>query len=313
MNIVVFGADGFLGRHLVKGLAAKDGSFIRAFDRFSSRKTGLPHDYDAYDNIEIFQGNFSNREDVAMALRGMDFVFHLITTTTPASSINDPLVDIDTNIRSSVELFELCAEMDVKKVIFFSSGGTVYGDVDSDKISETVVLKPVSPYAIGKVTIENYLRYFKSTHGVDYIIYRIANPYGPGQNIYGKQGVIPIFMHHFLENEPITIFGNGEMVRDYIYIDDLVAMIIGSFNKNAPHDTYNIGSGLGRSVNELVDVIESISSIEPTKINQPTPATYVDKSVLCNDLFIKDFGIEPRIDLKEGIKRTWNHVKKLDN
>lgn len=314
MHVTVFGANGFLGRHLVLRLASMPGVTITAFDRFSSlkRDEAPHHPFKNHTNITILPGDFFNRNEIKEALNGADYVFHLISSTTPAASIHDPLVDIDTNIRGTVELLQLCSEANVKKVLYFSSGGTVYGNVDSESIDETVSLAPLSPYAIGKVTIENYLEYFYNTHNLDYISYRIANPYGPGQNIQGKQGVIPIFMRLFSSGEPITIFGDGEMVRDYIYIDDLITMICHSFDKVTAFRAYNIGSGKGVSVNALVKAIEKTSDITPNKHFQPSPPVYVQRSVLNIDRFIEEFDIKPEVKLSEGIERTWKYVKSIE-
>jgi UDP-glucose 4-epimerase len=314
-KIVVFGGDGFIGRHLVKRLASinKD-DVIYAFDRFSSYRTNLEHPFDKISNIQIIQGNFFNRDEVNDVLNDAKYVFHLVSSTNPATSQNDPLIDVDTNIRSSIELFQLCSEHSVKKVIFFSSGGTIYGDIDDKKIGENTLPQPISPYGIGKLTIEHYLRYFKKTHGLNYMVYRIANPYGPGQNIYGKQGVIPIFMHHYIKNknEPLTIFGDGSMLRDYIYIDDLISMVIESYNKVNNSDVYNVGTSKGVSINELVSAIEKCSLYSIKKKHIDTPSTYIQNSVLNISRFVEEFNLKPSINLEEGIRRTWDYVKNIE-
>lgn len=309
-KIVIFGGDGFIGRHLVKKLSSFSDE-IYVFDRFSSCQTGSEHPFSELPNVQIIPGDFFNRDEVSAVLKNARYVFHLVSSTNPATSQNDPLIDIDTNIRSSVELFQLCVENGVKKVIFSSSGGTVYGNVDSDQIDENSIPRPISPYGIGKLTIENYLRYFKHTHNLDYVVYRIANPYGPGQNIYGKQGVIPIFMRHHVTDEPITVYGDGSMMRDYIYIDDLISMIVGSYNKDSRQEIYNIGSGKGTSINDLISAIETCSNKPIYKNNIDSPPTYIQNSVLDIKNFVDEFGIKPEISLKDGIERTWNYVKEI--
>lgn len=311
-RIVILGADGFIGRHLVTKLAEDRSNTVVAFDRFSAYQTGSDRPFENYANVEVVPGNFFNREDLAAVLHEKDYVFHLVSTTNPATSNSDPFIDIDTNVRGSLEFLEICTENKVRKVIFLSSGGTVYGDISSDKIHEQTVPQPRSPYAIGKLTIEYYLRYFKFTHGLDYIVYRVANPYGPGQNIYGKQGVIPIFMNKYRKKEPIIIFGDGTMVRDYLYIEDLADMITETYAKDHAHDEYNAGSGRGVSVNELVRAIEECTGFSVEKKFHEAPPTYIHKSVLDTKRFSKEFNVVPRVDLREGIKKTWEFVKSLE-
>jgi UDP-glucose 4-epimerase len=310
-KIVVLGADGFIGKHLVKRLAANKSDKVIAFDRFSAYKATGTEPFADLPNVEIMTGNFFNRGDLYEALYRADYVFHLISATTPAASSYDPFMDIDTNVRPTIELFELCVEQKVKKLVFLSSGGAVYGDISQDVVKETDLPAPRSPYGIGKMTIEHYLRYFKDAAGLDYVIYRVANPYGPGQNIHGRQGVIAIFLHSYLVHNPITVLGDGTMVRDYLYIDDLISMIIGSYRKHQQHSEYNLGSGMGISVNELIEAIEDYTGQPAIKLHDELPATYVQKSVLDISRFVAEYNIKPTIDLKRGIGKTWDYVKEL--
>jgi UDP-glucose 4-epimerase len=309
-KILVIGGNGFIGKNLVKRLAGDASNDIVVVDRFSE-DTSLVASFADNNNVTCIQGDFMNREDMQNALNGMEYVFHLVSTTTPATSNNDPNIDIETNIRGGVQLFELCSVAGIKKVVFISSGGTVYGDVAAESIPETTAPQPRSPYGIGKLTLEHYLRYFKSSAGLDYIVYRVANPYGPGQNIYGKQGVIPIFMRQFLQHEPITIYGDGSMVRDYIYIDDVSEMIATTYASENRHSEYNLGSGTGESVKEIVEAIESCAGYEAEKLYVDTPASFIHKSVLNMSRFTDEFSIKPQVDLQTGLLRTWEYVKTL--
>ncbi|NCU40626.1 NAD-dependent epimerase/dehydratase family protein [Candidatus Saccharibacteria bacterium] len=308
MRIAVFGADGFLGRHLVARLSEVTGNEIIAFDRFNSLARGEMHAFDKLGNVKQLAGDFFNRDDVHYALEGVDIAFHLVSTTNPAVSLHDPLIEVDTNIRASVEFLLSCKNASVGKVVHFSSGGTVYGNVSSKSIKETSPLEPISPYAIAKVTIENFLRYFHEAHGIEYLVYRIANPYGPGQNIHGKQGVIPIFMKRYLENEPIDIYGTGEMVRDYIYIDDLMNMILASYNQQTAYSIYNLGSGEGHTILDIIDAIEKCTPVRPVKNHLPVPLSFVEHNVLNIERFNTEFGVQPKTTLKEGTKKMWEYV-----
>jgi UDP-glucose 4-epimerase len=237
----------------------------------------------------------------------VDYVFHFISTTTPITSENDPLIDVDTNIRMSVQLFEECVEAGVKKVIFASTGGAIYGTNSSDDVSEGTLPQPISPYAIGKLSIEHYLHYFAKKRGLESVVYRISNPYGERQSLNAKQGVIPIFLQHIARDEPITVLGDGSMVRDYMYVKDVAELVVASF-EHAKQDLYNLGSGQGVNLNELVEAMKGIVA-RPININhQESPPTFVEKIVLNTDRFTQEFGLEAKTALAEGIGKTWEYV-----
>lgn len=300
---LVLGANGFIGGHLVERLAAR-GYEIRAFDRFGNR----PLNFTVSNKVETFTGDFLNRADLKEALRGIDFVFHLISTTTPATAENDPLIDVDTNIRSSIELLEECVSQKIKKVFFASTGGAIYGDADVQQpIAETVTPQPVSPYAIGKLTIEHYLRYFNRKHGLQTLVFRISNPYGERHSPVNRQGVIPIFLHQIAEGQPITVLGDGSMVRDYLYVGDVAELIAQTFEK-ATQPLYNLGSGQGVALNELVEVIQRVTKREVKIEHKPKPTTFVQKAVLDISRFKDEFGLMPHTSLEDGIRKTWKYV-----
>lgn len=311
-KITIFGGNGFIGRHLVEELSRDKNNIIVVFDRFTDYVKSGENPYMGTENIQAYIGDYFNHDDIRTAIQGSHYVFHLISTTNPALSANDPLIDIETNILKSISLFQVCVEEGVKRVIFLSSGGTVYGDIDNPLINEDIVPKPVSPYGIGKLTIENYLRYFKAKHGLDSITYRVANPYGPGQSVHGKQGVIPIFMNHFIHSEPLNVFGDGSMKRDYIYITDLVRMISASYNKHHTHDIYNVGSGSGFAVLDIIRSIERTAGYKVPIQRIEKPTTYVQDCVLDISKFVNEFNIRPSISLNEGIERTWQYVKEIE-
>ncbi len=302
---LVLGANGFIGSHLVDRLV-EEGYEVRAFGRFQSGETK----FNMHPNVELFTGDYLNRSDLEAALKGVDFVFHFISTTTPATSDNDPLIDIETNIRTSVELFQLCVQEGIKRVIYASSGGAIYGgDELVEAYSETDPTLPISPYAIGKLTIENYLRYFHVKHGLKYTAFRMANPYGERQPFWRKQGVVPIFLEKVYKDEPLTILGDGSMVRDYIYVKDLVNMIVATLSKEPQYQVYNLGSGRGYSVNELIDSIRKVTKKSIELHTQPAPSTFVHKSILNTDRFTKEFHIRPETSIEEGVRATYVYIQ----
>jgi len=310
-RVLILGADGFIGSNLTKSLL-KDGNYeIRVFDLF---KNGISRNLESdKDKIEFYPGDFLNKSDIKKALKDVDYVFHLVSLTTPGSSMNDPIIDIDTNIRGTVSLLDECVKNDIKKFIFSSSGGSIYGNQNKEKYSERDKTKPISPYAISKLAVEKYLEYYKTHKGLDYLILRYSNPYGRNQNIIGSQGIVPIFLNLVAQKEPITIFGDGENVRDYIYIDDLVDTTKRLFDKNSKYDMYNIGSGEGVSINEVVDTIKEVTG-EDVKIKR-TPQRSIDvrRIVLNTDRIKKEVDCKKLTPLKEGIKRTWKWIQSIFN
>lgn len=310
-KVLILGADGFLGSNLTESLV-KDGKYkIRAFDLFPDGKS---RNLEAFQKkIEIFQGNFFNKYDLRRALKGIDYVFHFISLTTPGSSMEDPLIDIDTNIRGTVRLLEECVKAKIKKFIFPSSGGAIYGNQGKDLLSEDDTLNPISPYAISKLTIEKYLEYYRAHRKLDYLIIRYSNPYGPRQNVVGSQGIIPIFLNLVKENKPIVIFGDGENIRDYIYIDDAISntkKLV--FKGNQPKNRiYNIGSGEGTTINQIVEIMGKVTQ-KKVKINKmPQRKSDVRKVVLNTERIKKEIDFSIKTGLEEGIKKTWEWIKEI--
>lgn len=304
-HCLVLGGNGFIGSHLVDGLVAR-GHKVRAFDRFGGNKPR----FKSGQQVEQYGGDFLNMADLAEALDGIEYVFHFISTTTPASAENDPLIDVETNIHASIELFQLCVEKGVKRIIFASTGGAIYGQSSTIPCSEDNMPLPVSPYAIGKLTIEHYLRYFKVKHGLDSVVLRISNPYGERQPLHRKQGVIPIFLENIAAGRPITVLGDGSMVRDYIYVRDVTEMIADMFAKPAQYDVYNIGSGDGVSVSQLVEAVQQASGKQAEVQHAPVPSTFVSKVVLDTRRFSEEFSLRPQTDLATGLKATYDYIQK---
>ncbi|MDC4232652.1 NAD-dependent epimerase/dehydratase family protein [Actinomyces sp. B33] len=301
-DVLVIGGNGFLGSHIVDALAAR-GHRITAFDMYS----GEVH-WDA-PGVAVFDGNFLNTGDLRQAVRGHDVVLHMLSTTDPATAENDPTLDIRTNILGSVELFEICAQEGVEHLYFASSGGTIYGDREQGRFHEDDPTLPVSPYGIGKLAIENYMRFFERKHALASTSLRIANPYGTRQNPHKRQGIIPIFLRNALHGEPLTVMGDGTMYRDYIYVNDLASIVAAVVTQGATGHTYNLGSGQATSVNEIVDSIRRVTGLDPRVEHRPTPPTYVHGSVLDTTRITEEFGPFTLTPLDQGIDKTWQEIR----
>ncbi len=205
----------------------KKNYYVTIFDKLNFSRINLAHNLS---KIKIIEGDFNNEVDIKNSLKNIDIVFHLVSSTLPANSNENPVYDVETNLISSLKLFEECIQHKIKKVVFISSGGTVYGVPDKTPIIESHPLNPICSYGIIKKAIEDYLFMFNKIYGLSYNVFRLSNPYGERQNPYVAQGVIPVFLSKIIQNQKIEIWGDGEVTRDYIYIKDAVELLVKSLN-----------------------------------------------------------------------------------
>lgn len=299
---LVIGANGFLGSRVVDGLAAA-GHDVTGFDRYSA---GI-RAFETADAVAV-TGDFLSPSDVAAAVVDADYVFHFLSTTTPASADRAPTVDLRTNVSATVELLSLCAEAGVRRVFFASSGGAIYGPQPRRVFTEDAPLLPVSPYGIGKLTIERYLDYYATTAGLDSVALRISNPYGPRATTSKGQGIIPITLDRIRRGEPAVQVGDGSMVRDYLHVDDLVARIMRMVERAPEHRAYNLGSGRGHSVAEVLAAVRDVVGYDFDVLRVPQPATFVDHVVLDVSRFRAEYGPDRDLTLTEGIADTWTRM-----
>ena len=294
---LVVGANGFIGSHLVDELA-EHGYKVRAFDRFSAGPQ-----FKSSPAVEVFKADFFDDQMLTKALDDVDYVFHLFSATTPFSSDSDPYADINQNILRSVQFFEMAVEAKVKKIIFSSSGGAVYGHIaEEQEVKETDAPNPVSPYGIAKLATEYYLAYFKRKYGLDYLSYRLTNPYGPGQVTRNHQGVIPIFLSKVQNGEELTIYGDGSSSRDYIYIRDATKMMVRSFDKATRYPVYNIGSGEQTDLNTIVKTIEKIIATKAKIKYSEAPKTFLQKTRVSVDRFTEEFNLKAETSFDDGLR-----------
>ena len=306
MKALVVGANGFIASHLVDELARR-GDEVVAFDRYSRGPR-----YAKADNVFPFPGDFLNHADLKRAVAGVDTVFHFLSTSTPITAENDPTLDLRTNVAQTVDFLHVCATADVRKLFYASSGGAIYGDKQGASSSEDDVPLPISPYAIGKLTVENYLRYFEVKFGLRSTALRISNPYGPGQSPMRPQGLIPIVLRAVRNGNPIKVFGEGTMVRDYIDVRDISTLVSRLLDKEAKHDLYNIGAGAGFSVNEVLDIVREVTQQDFEIEKVAKPSTFVEYSVLDMSRYREEFGSIPTRSLRDGIRDTWAELANED-
>lgn len=301
---LVLGGDSFMGSHLVDDLLAR-GHDVRVFDIFPLGKIkNIRH---LKGKIPFYKGHLLERWRLARALRGVDVVFHFTSLSTPASTAHNPQEEIRLNLKGTLQLLDLCVKEGVKQIIFPSSGGTVYGNALEEVASETTQMRPLSPYAVTKLTIEEYLHFYRRQYGLDFIIYRIANPYGERQDPDGIQGVIPIFMKHMMKGETITLYGNT--VRDYVYVKDVTGFIAENFSLPHKNTTYNIGSGRGVALFELILMLAKTTGSMPRIKRLDKRPFDVQKIVLDITRANEEFGYYPMTSLEVGLEKTYVVLK----
>ena len=304
---VVIGANGFIGSHLVDSLAAA-GHSVTAFDRFSSQQPTF-----AAAGVRVLQGEFLSRSDLEGAVDGQAYVFHFLSTTSPATAESDPTLDIRTNVAQTVELLESAATAGIKRFYFASTGGAIYGPQGKAEYSEMDRALPISPYGIGKLSIEHYLHYFKATHGLESTALRISNPYGTRQKPNKKQGLIPIALRQISLGRPVIRLGNGSMVRDYVYVEDLVRMVTPMVGVDTEFDLYNLGSGIGYSVTDIINSLHRVTGIDFAVEERPAPPTFVDRVVLDTERYRAEFGTADMTELDEGVRLTYEEIRDHPN
>ena len=304
MNCLILGGNGFIGSHLIDRLVS-EGHRVRVYDKY--KELYRPEKV----KVDYRYGDFSNRILLAEALVDVDIVFHLITTTLPKTSNENPIFDVQTNVIETIYLLEQCVAKKIKKIVFASSGGTIYGAKENSPIHESYPTDPECSYGITKLTIEKYLALFYQLHGLDYVIVRPSNPYGCRQNPSGSQGAISVFLGRVVQNKPIEVWGDGEVVRDYIFIDDLVDGIYKASFKKTLSKIFNLGSGEGRSLNEVIQVIRSVVGREVIVNYTDSRSFDVNKIWLDVSRAKKQLSWCPRIPLEKGIEQTFNFINHI--
>lgn len=305
MRCFIAGGGGFIGSHLGEALLIA-GHQVVVFDRPSAKYLENLSSIGA----EIRTGNFLNSSDLSRSIADCDIVFHLISTTVPQTSNENPVFDAETNLLGTLALLESARKTKVKKVIFASSGGTVYGIPREIPIKEDHPTEPISAYGITKLAVEKYLHLYWHLHKLDYCILRVANAYGERQPVTETQGIIAVLIDKILKNEEITIWGDGSILRDFVYVTDISNAFLRAIDYTGVQKIINISSGKAYSINDILDVIERIvHSVVHVKYTASRNFD-VPINVLDNSLAFKQLNWTPSIDLHEGIARMYNWMKK---
>lgn len=300
MKILVTGGAGFIGSHIVDELIKKNHKVV-VMDNLSTGRKEFINQKAKFYKMDIR----SKDVEKVFAKEKFDIVNHHAAQKDLRLSVKDPVFDADINILGSLNLLQSCVKYGVKKFIFASSGGAVYGDVKNFPVAEDYQpLQPVSPYGIAKLSIENYLFYFKKEFNLDYVALRYSNVYGPRQDPYGEAGVIAIFMKKLLANEQPVINGDGKQTRDYVYVSDVVKTNISAINKRVS-GAFNIGTGIETSVNKLYALIAQTVGANKKAVHGPAKPGEQRRSSVDFKKAQKILAWRPAYDLNEGLKETY--------
>jgi UDP-glucose 4-epimerase len=301
-SILILGGCGFIGSHVVDRFIAS-GHAVRVLDIQAERYR------EAVPGVDYRFGDFGNRGLLGDAMQGVDVVIHLVSSTIPKTSNDDPVFDIQSNLVESVACLQQCLKARIRKVIFLSSGGAVYGNPADCPVSEEAPTNPLCSYGVVKLAIEKYLDLFRSLHGLNYAVVRASNPFGPRQNPFGGQGVIPAMLTRIALNRPIEIWGDGSVVRDFIYVGDLADAIYAATFDNVQSRVFNVGSGTGLSLLEVIAKISLALDIQPSVNFLPGRPFDVQRIYLDVSRARRELNWIPRTSLEDALWRTWAFVQ----
>lgn len=296
MNILILGGNGFIGTTLTTKLVANN-HYVRVLDIIASNEP--------IKDVDYYIGNWADDTLINNALQNIDVVFHLITTSIPGTSNLDPLNDVQNNLINTIKFLECMIKNDVKKIVYFSSGGAIYDKSSNMPVDENKKLGPISSYGVVKSAIELYLSMYTELYNLDVVILRPSNIYGLRKSLLGVHGIVSTTINNVSNNLPITIWGDGNIVRDFIYIDDLIIFCELLLQKYIA-GTYNIGGGKGYKINEVIQLVFDITKKQAPIIYKEGRACDVQKIILDTAKIQSTFNWKPTISLKAGIKNIWD-------
>jgi UDP-glucose 4-epimerase len=293
---MVIGGGGFLGTNLCIRLLSR-GWRVGAFGQHCPFRKDM-------EGIEWHQGDFRDEAALTAALSGFEVIFHLVHTTIPQSANLDIEKDLAENVTPSLKLFDISRALGVRRVVFISSGGTVYGAAKELPTPENAPTNPLTAYAVSKLAIENYLALYENLHRLDFRVLRLANPFGPFQVPTKGQGVIATLISRALKGAPMEIWGDGSVVRDYIFVDDVVDAMQSAIEDQSDHRIFNIGSGQSRTLHEVIATVQTLMDITLDIRTTERRPLDVPKSVLSIARAKSVLGWAPKTSFEEGVRRT---------
>ena len=295
-SCLVLGAGGFIGTNLCLALRER-GLAVTGFGRAASAPLVLG-------GMRWVTGTIERQHALDRLLDGHDHVFDLIGAGLPNSSNDNPAQIVADGVPAKVRLLEACRRRRVRRVVFASSGGTVYGVTGAAPVREDAPTEPISAYGIGKLVAEKYLSLYRHLYGLESRVARIANAYGPHQDARRGQGLVAAILRRLLAGEPVEIWGSGAVVRDYVHIDDVVSAMLALLDHQGPDSVFNVGSGIGRSVEEVLRDAARVTGRAPHVLRRQGRVADVPVNILDSTRLRQQTGWQPRVAWQDGLRQT---------
>jgi UDP-glucose 4-epimerase len=298
MKVLVTGGAGFIGSHVVDRLVQEGHQVVVVDDLSSGTRKNVNRAASLY-KLDVQSG----RLERVFRNERPNIVIHLAAQVSVRLSVENPMFDAQVNVLGTMNILHQAVRHGVRKVIFSSSGGAIYGEQDSYPAPESHATKPLSPYGISKLCGEHYLSYFQRISGIQVVSLRYANVYGPRQDPEGEAGVVAIFIRKMLNNEQPIINGNGRQTRDFVFVDDVAEANLVAMRQDS-QGTYNVGTGVETSVNELFRILTGITGAPCKEVHGPAKPGEQMRSVIDPSKLKQELGWEPEVDLTKGLEKT---------
>jgi UDP-glucose 4-epimerase len=297
-RFLVTGGAGFIGSHVVDRLI-EEGHHVAVVDDLSTGSLKNVNHKAAFYETDIRSKDLG----AIFEKEKPDFVNHHAAQMDVRRSVREPMFDADVNVLGSLNLIENCLKHDVKKIIYISTGGAVYGEPEYLPVDEGHPVRPLCQYGISKHTVEHYLYFYGHTYGMRYTVLRYPNVYGPRQNPHGEAGVNAIFIGRMLKGEVPSIFGDGEQLRDYVYVGDIVESNLAALDRG-DGEACNIGSGIGTSVNQIYEKLQEIIGFSEPPIYAEARTGEIEKVYLESSKALRELGWSAQVTFDEGLRKT---------
>ncbi len=306
MRILVTGGAGFIGSHTVDALVDADAGEISVLDDLSAGKRAQVNPKAHFHQVDLRDGA-AVREAIGRARP--EVIYHLAAQMDVRRSVADPAFDAQINVAGFLQMMEAARQRGLKRVIFSSTGGAIYGEPDTFPCDEDHPCRPVSPYGVAKLATEAYLFFYRVEYGIDYLALRYANVYGPRQDPHGEAGVVAIFCGRILGSKPVTIYGDGNQTRDYIFVDDVVRANLLALTSRASGIALNVGTGVETSVNSLWTALARVAEVATAPEYAPARSGEQRRSVISPARAEKILGWKPQVGLADGLAETLGYFE----